>query len=314
VYLAAAAYNAGAGRVSRGLVRLPDEADADSLSSDATFFRLYDTKLLRRETKDYVPKLIAAALIAKQPDRYGFTITPDAPAMYDSIIVPDMTGLDVVARLADTTAAAVRELNPQYLRRATPPGRSSVVRLPAGRGPSTQLAYAELPANRRLTSIEHTVQQGETMSGIARRYRVNTNLLAQANPKINPRRLRFGQHLIVPTDGYVASAAAPSRRVETRDKKTRGATTVAARSTARRATMTVAKAASWHRVQRGETLTAIAEDYRVSVRELQVWNRLGSSGRIRVGQRLRISPPARATATPGGRSTRVAVEGATIRP
>ena len=74
VYLAAAAYNAGAGKVSRGLRRLPDDEDADSINSDATFFRLYDTKLLRRETKDYVPKLIAAARIAKEPARYGFTV------------------------------------------------------------------------------------------------------------------------------------------------------------------------------------------------------------------------------------------------
>jgi len=71
LYLAAAAYNAGSGKVSRGLRRLPDD-ESDSTNSDATFFRLYDTKLLRRETKDYVPKLIAAALIAKQPGRYGF--------------------------------------------------------------------------------------------------------------------------------------------------------------------------------------------------------------------------------------------------
>ena len=75
LYLAAAAYNAGSGKVSRGLIRLPDD-DSDSPNSDAAFFRLYDTKLLRRETKDYVPKLIAAALIAKQPKRYGFKVGP----------------------------------------------------------------------------------------------------------------------------------------------------------------------------------------------------------------------------------------------
>ena len=134
-YLAAAAYNAGSGRVSRGLRRLPDDDDGEGLASDATFFRLYDTKLLRRETKDYVPKLIAAAVIAKEPSRYGFTVTPAEPIPYDSIVVPTMTGLDVIARLADTTLAAVREMNPQYLRLTTPPGRASVVRIPAGRGP-----------------------------------------------------------------------------------------------------------------------------------------------------------------------------------
>ena len=121
LYLAAAAYNAGSGRVSRGLRRLPDDDEADSASADAMFFRLYDTKLLRRETKDYVPKLIAAALIAKEPARYGFAVTASEPPTYDSIVVPTMTGLDVIARLADTTVAAIRELNPQYLRLATPP-------------------------------------------------------------------------------------------------------------------------------------------------------------------------------------------------
>ena len=146
LYLAAAAYNAGAGKVSRGVRRLPDDEDADSLNSDATFFRLYDTKLLRRETKDYVPKLIAAARIAKEPARYGFTSRPPSPTTYDSIVVPTMTGLDVIARLADTTVAAIRELNPQYLRLATPPGvlvGRADARRDAGR--PRVAAYAELP-------------------------------------------------------------------------------------------------------------------------------------------------------------------------
>ena len=146
IYMAAAAYNAGAGKVSRGVRRLPDDDEADSLNSDATFFRLYSTRFLRRETKDYVPKLIAAARIAKQPARYGFAITTAEPPTYDSIIVPTMTGLDVIARLADTTVAAIRELNPQYLRLATPPGTSSVVRVPTGRGPATVAAYAAAAA------------------------------------------------------------------------------------------------------------------------------------------------------------------------
>src|SRR6185437_2601308 len=169
--------------------RLPDDDEADSVSADAMFFRLYDTKLLRRETKDYVPKLIAAALIAKEPARYGFTITAAEPTVYDSIIVPTMTGLDVIARLADTTVAAIREMNPQYLRLATPPGVPSVVRIPAGRGAATLAAYVDLPPTRRVTFVEHVVASGETMGGIARRYHVSSRLLADANPKLKARRL-----------------------------------------------------------------------------------------------------------------------------
>jgi membrane-bound lytic murein transglycosylase D len=278
LYLAAAAYNAGAGKVSRGVRRLPEDDDADSLNSDATFFRLYDTKLLRRETKDYVPKLIAAARIAKEPARYGFDIGLAEPPTYDSLVVPTMTGLDVIARLADTTVAAIRELNPQYLRLATPPGVRAVVRVPAGRGPSTEVAYAELPPSRRITFLEHTVRNGETLSGIAHRYHVSTALVVQANPRIKGRRLRPGQRVIVPTGGALSS------------------------SVARRMADPVEPAASsptgYHRVRRGETLSGLAAEYGVSVGQLRAWNRLGPNEMVRAGRRLRVVAPARSDRVP----------------
>jgi len=269
-YLAAAAYNAGSGKVSRGLVRLPEE-ESDSVNSDATFFRLYDTKWLRRETKDYVPKLIAAAMIAKQPRRYGFNPGRAEPAAYDSIVVPDMTGLDVIAGLADTTVAAIRELNPQYLRLTTPPGTKSLLRLPLGRGPATIAAYAELPARRRVTFIEHFVARGETLGGIALRYRVSQAMLAAANPRVNSRRLRINQRLIVPTGGALSTSVA--RRM---------ADPVVAAGTS---------TGAFHRVRRGETLSEIADEYGVTQRELRLWNVVDSRGRIRAGQRLRVVSP-----------------------
>jgi peptidoglycan lytic transglycosylase D len=270
LYLAAAAYNAGSGKVSRGIVRLPDE-ESDSVNSDATFFRLYDTKLLRRETKDYVPKLIAAALIAKQPKRYGFNPAQTEPAAYDSVVVPDMTGLDVIARLADTTVAAIRELNPQYLRLATPPGTHSTIRLPVGRGPVTITAYAHLPPRQRVTFIEHFVARGETLGGIALRYRVSQSMLAAANPKVNSRRLRIGQRVVVPTGGALSTRVA--RRM---------AEPVVAAGTS---------TGAFHRVRRGETISEIADEYGVTQRELLSWNGLDRRGRIRAGQRIRVSSP-----------------------
>jgi membrane-bound lytic murein transglycosylase D len=269
LYLAAAAYNAGSGRVSRGLRRIRED-DAGRMS-DAAFFRLYDTRLLHRETKDYVPKLIAAAVIAKEPARYGFTVEPAEPLAYDSIVVPTMTGLDVIARLADTTVAAIRELNPQFLRLATPPGKASVVRLPAGHGPATIAAYAELPPDKRVTFVEHFVASGETMGGIARKYRVNGRLLADANPRVNPRRLRIGQRLVVPTGGVISSSVA--RRMSD---------PVPAAGT---------NTSGFHRVKRGETLSGFADEYGVSQRDLRRWNTLDTKGRIRAGQRLRVSVP-----------------------
>jgi membrane-bound lytic murein transglycosylase D len=269
LYLAAAAYNAGSGRVSRGLRRL--RPDPESANSDAAFFRLYDTRLLRRETKDYVPKLIAAALIAKEPARYGFTVTPAEPLVYDSIVVPTMTGLDVIARLADTTVAAIRELNPQFLRLATPPARASVIRLPAGRGPKTVAAYAEVPPEKRVTFVEHFVARGETMGHIARKYRVSSRLLQEANPRVNPRRLRIGQRLVVPTGGAISTSMA--RRMSA-PSPAAGTNT-----------------SGYHRVKRGDTLSEIADEYGVTQRELRAWNKLDAKGRIRAGQRLRVAPP-----------------------
>ncbi|HWA17085.1 MAG TPA: transglycosylase SLT domain-containing protein, partial [Gemmatimonadales bacterium] len=136
MYLAAAAYNAGAGKVGRGMKRMgAAENPEDEDEANASFFRLYDTRYIRQETKDYVPKLIAAALIAKQPEKYGFEkVSGIEPLAYDSIIVPDATGLDVIARLADTNLAALRDLNPQYIRLVTPPRQTSVIRLPVGLG------------------------------------------------------------------------------------------------------------------------------------------------------------------------------------
>ena len=269
LYLAAAAYNAGAGKVGRGLNALPEDEEPDSLLTDATFFRLYDTQLIRRETKDYVPKLIAAALIAKEPAKYGFTVTdPDEPYEADSIVVNDMTGLDVIARLAGTTVATVRDLNPQYLRLATPPSSRSVVRLPVGTGERTAAAYAELPPSKRVTFREHFVTKGQTAGGIARKYGVALRELYEANPKVRNGKLRAGQRLVIPTGGALSTVVA--RQVAEPD----------------------AKAVEFHKVRRGETVSGIASRFGVSQSQLRSWNSLGKSSRIRIGQRLRVAPSA----------------------
>jgi membrane-bound lytic murein transglycosylase D len=295
VFMAAAAYNAGAGKLSRGVRRLPDDDDADSLNSDATFFRLYDTKLLRRETKDYVPKLIAAARIAKEPARYGFHIDSVEPPTYDSIVVPTMTGLDVIARLADTTVACIREMNPQYLRLATPPGTASVVHIPTGRGSATLAAYAELPPSKRITFLEHTVARGETMSGIAHRYRVSLSLVVEANPKLRGRALRPGTRVIVPTGGAVSTSVA--RRV------------------ANPVEPPASSPSGFHRVRRGETLSELAAEYGRSVEQLRAWNVLAPGERLRPGQRLRVAPPPAArTTTSRLAATSVSARTHTVRP
>jgi len=279
-YLAAAAYNAGARKVQRGLARLPED-DEDSLSSDGAFFRLYDTRFLRRETKDYVPKLIAAALIAKEPARYGF-IPPDTVAipLPDSIIVPDATGLDVVARLADTTLASIRELNPQFLRSMTPPKTKSVVRVPAGTGPMVAGSYATLPASQRITFVEHFVARGETIGGIAKMYGVSSQTILAANPGIQPRSLRVGQRMVIPKSGTTPSREVMASVEDPAPRK--------------------AGPSGTHRVKQGETLSGIAHQYRVTVPQLREWNGLEQGDVIKPGQHLRVTAPKTVGSAPKG--------------
>lgn len=272
VYLAAAAYNGGMGRVRRSIVRLPGSTP-DSLT-DQTFFDLAERRYLRRETRDYVPKLIAAALIAKQPARYGFTgIVPWQPLAFDEIVVPDATGLDVVARLADTTVAAIVELNPQYVRGVTPPGQTSLVRVPRARGETTALRYAALPVTERVSYVEHVVRRGETLSEIARDYRVSVAVVQGANRGVHARRLRVGQRLVIPLSGKAVPAASRSAR----------RTTVRSASAPR-----VAVVHATHRVRSGETLSGISRRYGVSLSRLLAENDLTMRSVIRPGDRIVI--------------------------
>jgi membrane-bound lytic murein transglycosylase D len=269
VYLAAAAYNAGVGRIERGIDRLPGEPDS---VDDRTFFQLSDRRYLRRETRDYVPKLIAASLIAKQPQRYGFAPEPLPPLVFDEITVPDATGLDVIARLADTTVAALLDLNPQFVRGVTPPGRSVVVRVPRGRGTLVAERYDSLPVTERITFVDHYVSRGQTLSDIAKHYRVSVSLIENANPRIRAHALRVGQRIIIPMSGRVVPASAWSVPPEPRY---------------RRVSSTEARAGA-HRVRPGETASEIARRFGVSLTALLNYNGLTMASLIRVGDLLKI--------------------------
>ena len=303
LYLAAAAYNAGAGKVSRSLGRLqwdpqadtpddPSEDEGESLAeddsaaeaaaidveqvldstditSDAAFFRLAGTDLLATETQDYVPKLIAAAVVAKQPERYGITAPVAAPFGYDSLIVSGVTGLDVIARAAGVSAAEIRELNPQYLRFATPPRTESVVRVPVGTGEKAAEGYAQLSAKSRVRFLSHVVRRRDRLATIAARYHLPVQEIRAANPRVRSDRLKAGTRLVIPT---VTVPSALAMRA------------VLGPAFGRKPHTHVAT----HRVRSGETLIGIARRYRVSLRALRRINSLSVEHTLQAGKRLRI--------------------------
>ncbi len=230
------------------------------------FFELADARLLKPVTKDYVPKLLAAALVAKDPERYGFEV-PDSvePFPLDSVMVQGGTGLDLIAKLADTTLDAIRGLNPHILRGITPPGDPYPVRLPAGSAARVAEAYAKVPPRERPAVLTHVVRRGETVSGIAKRYGVSTSMLMSANRVARARSLQVGTTLYIP----VAGSSLPESLVREPEPTRRGPLT--------------------HIVRRGETLSGLAARYNVTQASIRAANRIPASGMIRAGQKLRIS-------------------------
>lgn len=249
-YLAAAAYNAGEGRVRWGISR----------TGARDYWELVDRRALPRETRQHVPKIIAAALIGRSPGAYGFGQLERAePLRYDVVTVPDATSLDVIAEAAGTTEERIRRLNPHFRRHVTPPGRQVQVRVPPGREERFRTRYARIPDDERVTWLTHRVTRGQTLSDIAARYGTSVRSIREANDGVRPRSLQIGQQLVVPRTGRPASGQV--------DRPSSGPVTVV--------------------VRRGDTLWDIARRHRVSTRQLKSWNDLRSSV-IRPGDRLTV--------------------------
>jgi LysM repeat protein len=189
-YLAAAAYNSGEGRIQRAIDRYGSE----------NLWELSEFSYLREETKNYVPKLIAATLIVKEPEKYGFGDVPELPELEtDVVTVETQTDLEVIAAAAGSSVETIRTLNPHLRSWATPPGaRDFEVHVPDGSADLFRARYAALPPSQRVLVRRHTVRRGETPSAIARRYGVSTQALMAANGIRDARRLRVGQQLTVP--------------------------------------------------------------------------------------------------------------------
>src|SRR5438874_3741792 len=201
-YLAWAGYNAGEGKISRAIRK---EKTTD-------FWRMMGRgRTLRAETKHYVPKLIAAALIAKHPERFGFKIDYESPWEADEVYIPDATDLHVIAKTAGITIDQVRELNPELRRFCTPPG-GWTVRLPKGTKEAFLTDFEKLGPQERLSFTEHKVERGEPLAKIARAYGVREAAILRTNGLRSYRQIKPGRMLVIPMAGASRGMLAGSQR------------------------------------------------------------------------------------------------------
>lgn len=285
LYLAAAAYNGGPGRIARGLTRYAD--DLEGTTGEDLFFALADKDYLRNETREYVPQLIAAALIAKEPDRYGLKLTSEAPLAYDSVKVAPATPLAAIALASGSTISEVQALNPQILRGMTPPRDSFIVRIRAGAADSFPSAFSNLPARERRGLVTVVSKKGESVASIARKHGLSTAQLALFNPKVKRLKsgnLAPGQTVLVPAASVAAAASSvPDPSIERYSTSRRNVT---------------------HVVRSGETLSGIAKRYHTTTAALMRANGLRRA-MIFPGQSLVVtSRTVRSAAAPAKHSTK----------
>jgi Transglycosylase SLT domain/LysM domain len=186
-YLATAAYNAGQGAIEK-IVQ-------DSPPKD--FATLIGKTKLNEETRNFVPKFVAAALIAANPQKYGFgDVIQEAQAEYEEVEVQGTLSLASLAPMAGTDTDTLRELNPALLRAQTPPGEIYRLRVPAGHGTSFDLAYRQSQGTVETRVVTHEVKRGDTLFSIARRYGQQVRALMELNG-LTDSHLRIGQKLMV---------------------------------------------------------------------------------------------------------------------
>ena len=256
-YLAMAAYNSGPGTVQSAVKR----------TGYADFWELYRRNVLPKETRNYVPIIIAVTIMAKNPEQYGLTsVVKEKPAAYDTVKISYPIDLRLVAECVDASATDLQELNPSLLRLTTPKDHEFELRLPSGTAAKFQAEVASIPVDKRVWWRYHKVQAGETLASIARTYRTSPKSIAAAND-LDGDALPPESRLIIPI--------APGKET--------GSTTYA-------------RALTRYRIRKGDTVESVAENLGVSAKMIRSWNRIkGSSlaGRKTLLVHLPVSPLAR---------------------
>jgi len=237
------------------------------------FWEISRGSYLKRETKEYVPKLLAAAIIAKEPARYGFSdIAYLPPIEFDTVRIPARTDLELVAKLSGSTHETIRELNPDLRHWCTPPNYPDYeLKLPKGSKQRFEAEYAKVPADRRFTEkllyTHYQARKRDSLKTVARRFGISPEALCELNGLSQKTRLA-GRTLVVPVR-------------QTVDFGHEGR--AASRSSSRTGF------AKYYTVKKGDTLTSVSKQFKVSAKLLSAWNNLKGKIALMPGRRIIIA-------------------------
>jgi membrane-bound lytic murein transglycosylase D len=297
--LAAAAYNAGSGRISRAMQRF----------GATDFWDLAQRGDLAAETKHYVPRLYAMTIIGRDRERFGFPSAREhGPFAYDSITVEYATPLAELAALGAPSREELARLNPHLIRGATPGGGYRVW-VPAGTGVEMQRAWLASDFRRQQGLGTYVVRSGDSLGRLAQLSDVRAARIRELNPGVDFDRLQIGQRLRLPHDAAqrltdrpstapaLAAAAPAPPRASRSGSASAGAGASAGASGHGNGAATAGPSDAAHTVRDGETLWGIARQHGVEISAIQEANGL-SGATIRPGQSLKIPQLATAGSTP----------------
>jgi membrane-bound lytic murein transglycosylase D len=212
-YLAAAGYNAGEYKIIKAIKRYKTE----------DFWKLTQQRYLKRETKDYVPLMIAAALVAKDPEKYGFTdVQYQEPLRYEKVKVPELTDLSHIAKACEASLGEIKDLNPEIRRGVTPPNEADYeINIPFGKKDLFVENFEALQPLEKFQFKTHSVKKGETLKGIAKLYRVDIEPLVEINHLNKTSAVSKGTTLLIPIskDEEIKPVVAQKKNGKTRNGK-----------------------------------------------------------------------------------------------
>ena len=265
-WLAMAAYNSGAGNVQRAVQR----------TGYADFWELYKRNVLPKETKNYVPIIVAMTIVAKNPAQYGLdAVAIEPPLEPDVVTTHYAVDLRLVAEAVDSTVEEISDLNPALIRRITPRDLAYELKVPHGTKDRFEEAMLAIPADKRVAWRYHKIADGETLSSIAKKYRVSESAITQVN-NLESDDIHANAKLVIPASGKVTLAQSGG---------------------------TYAKKPTRYKVRKGDTVLSVADDFGVPADRLRRWNRLKGNS-LHAGRTLYIYKPVSAEETSSGTASK----------